>query len=146
MDRVLIDSDVILDSLFDRKPFAEYSTAVLSMCESGEISGFLSPLIYSNVYYILRRTAKHEKIIEKLKQLLEITEVLQMDRHVIEKALNSRFKDFEDALQNYSAVNSGNIDLILTRNLKDYKKSELGIFTPETYIKSRNASQQYSNE
>ena len=62
-----------------------------------------------------------------------------MDRNVIEKALNSGFKDFEDALQGYSAVNSGNIDLILTRNLKDYKKSELGVFTPETYIKSRNA-------
>ncbi|MCD4773046.1 MAG: PIN domain-containing protein [Bacteroidales bacterium] len=139
MDRVLIDSDVILDSFFDREPFAEYSTVILSMCESGKISGFLTPLIFSNVYYLLRRIAKHEKVIEKLKQLLKITEVLQMDRNVIEKALNSTFKDFEDALQNYSAVNIGNIDLILTRNLKDYKKSELGVFTPETYIKSRNA-------
>ena len=139
MDRVLIDSDVSLDSFFDREPFAEYSTVILSMCESGKISGFLTPLIFSNVYYLLRRIAKHEKVIEKLKQLLKITEVLQMDRNVIEKALNSTFKDFEDALQNYSAVNIGNIDLILTRNLKDYKKSELGVFTPETYIKSRNA-------
>ena len=140
MDRVLIDSDVILDSFFDREPFVEYSTVILSMCESGKISGFLTPLIFSNVYYLLRRTAKHEKVIEKLKQLLKITKVLQMDRNVIEKALNSKFKDFEDALQNYSAVNNGNIDLILTRNLKDYKKSELGVFTPETYIKLRNAS------
>ena len=110
------------------------------MCESGEITGFLTPLIYSNVYYLLRRIAKHDKVIEKLKQLLEITNVLHMDKKVIENALNSRFKDFEDGLQNYSAVNSGNIDLILTRNLKDYKNSELAIFTPETYIKSRNAS------
>ncbi len=140
MDRVLIDSDVILDSFFDRKPFAEYSTVILSMCESGKISGFLTSLIYSNIYYLLRRTAKHEKVIEKLKKLLEITEVLQMDRKVIQNAMNSRFKDFEDALQNYSAVNDGNIDLILTRNLKDYKSSELGVFTPETYIKSRNAT------
>jgi predicted nucleic acid-binding protein len=140
MDRVLIDSDVILDSLFDRKPFAEYSTIVLRMCETGMINGFLTPLIYSNVYYLLRQTAKHEKVVEKLKQLLEITEVLQMDRKVIENALNSGFKDFEDSLQNYSAVNNGNIDLILTRNLKDYKTSELGVFTPETYLKSINAS------
>ena len=140
MDRVLIDSDVILDSLFDREPFAEYSTLVLSMCESGKIIGFLTPLIFSNVYYLLLRTAKHEKVIEKLKQLLKITEILQMDRNIIEKALNSKFKDFEDALQNYSAVNNGNVDLILTRNLKDYKKSELGVFTPETYVKSLNTS------
>ena len=140
MDRVLIDSDVILDSLFDRKPFADDSSTILSMCESGKIRGFLTPLIYSNVYYLLRRIAKHDKVIEKLKQLLEITDVLHMDKKVIENALNSKFKDFEDSLQNYSAVNNGNIDLILTRNLKDYKNSELGVFTPETYIKSRNAS------
>ncbi|MCK9208274.1 MAG: PIN domain-containing protein [Salinivirgaceae bacterium] len=140
MDKVLIDSDVILDLLFDRKPFAEYSSAILAMCETGKLIGFLTPLIYSNVYYLLRQTAKHEKVIEKLKQLLEITEVLQMDRKAIENALNSGFKDFEDSLQNYSAINNGSIDLILTRNLKDYKNSELGVFTPETYLKSINAS------
>jgi len=140
MDKVLIDTDVILDSLFDRKPFGEYSSAILAMCETGKLTGYLTPLIYSNVYYLLRQTAKHEKVIEKLKQLLEITEVLQMDRKVIENALNSGFKDFEDSLQNYSAVNNGSIDLILTRNLKDYKNSELGVFTPETYLRSVNAS------
>ena len=59
---------------------------------------------------------------------------------VVENSLNSGFKDFEDSLQNSSAVNSGNIDLILTRNLKDYKNSELGVFSPETYVKSRNAN------
>jgi hypothetical protein len=110
------------------------------MCETGKIIGFLTPLIYSNVYYLLRQTAKHEKVIGKLRQLLEITEVIQMDRKVVENALNFGFKDFEDGLQNYSAVNNGNIDLILTRNLNDYKNSELGIFTPETYLKSRNTS------
>ena len=140
MDRALIDSDVILDSLFDRKPFAEHSTVILSMCEKGKIHGFLTPLIYNNIYYLLRQTAKHDKVIEKLKQLLQITDVLQMDKNVVENALNSGFKDFEDSLQNFSAVNHGGIDLILTRNLKDYKNSELGVFSPETYIKSRNAS------
>lgn len=140
MDRVLIDSDIILDSLFNREPFAEYSTAILSMCESKKINGFLTPLIYSNVYYLLRQTAKHDKVIKKLKQLFQITDVLQMDRFIVENALNSGFKDFEDSLQNFSAVNNGKIDLILTRNLKDYNNSELAVFTPETYIKSINAS------
>ena len=45
MDRVLIDSDVILDSFFDRKPFVEYSSAILGLCESGKIKGYLTPLI-----------------------------------------------------------------------------------------------------
>lgn len=141
MDNVLIDSDVILDALFDRQPYAEYSTAVLALCESKKINGFLTPVIFSNIYYLLRRSANHEKVIEKLKQLLRITDVLQMDRSVVENALNSDFKDFEDSLQHFSALNSGKIDLILTRNLKDYKTSNLAVFTPETYLSSLNLFQ-----
>jgi predicted nucleic acid-binding protein len=136
MERVLIDSDVILDSFFDRKPFSEYATRIISMCESKEIKGFLTPVIYSNINNILRQTAKHEKVIEKLKKLLEITDVLIMDKLVIIKALESGFKDFEDSLQNYAAINNGQIDSIITRNIKDYKNSELGVFTPETYLKT----------
>lgn len=111
MDRVFIDSDVVLDSFFDRKPFAIHSTAILSLCETGKIQGFLTPLIYSNVYYLLRQTATHNKVIEKFKQLLQITHILQMDKNVVEKALNSGFKDFEDGLQNFAAINNGEIDL-----------------------------------
>lgn len=105
-----------------------------------KINGFLTPLTYSNIYYLLRQTAKHDKVIEKLKQLFQITNVLQMDGIVVENALNSGFKDFEDSLQNFSAISYGKIDLILTRNFKDYRNSELAVFTPETYIKSLNAS------
>lgn len=137
MVKVLIDSDVILDAFFNREPHAQFSTKILALCELGEIKGYLTPLIYSNVYYLLRQAAKHERVIEKLKQLLSITEVLQMDRNVVEKALSSNFKDFEDGLQNYAAVVNNEIDLILTRNLKDYKNSELAVFSPEIYLKSR---------
>ncbi len=135
MKNILIDTDVILDFFFDRKPHSEYSTFILSYCEKGLLKGFVTPVIISNTYYLLRRTAKHEKVIEKLKQLLTIIDVLQMDKQVIEKALNSEFKDFEDALQNFSAINSGKIEAIITRNVKDYKKSEIGIFTPENLVK-----------
>jgi predicted nucleic acid-binding protein len=136
MDKVLIDTDVILDFFFDRKPFSEYSAQVIGLCESGIIKGFVTPVIYSNVYYLLRRTARHDKVIEKLKQLLMITDVLLMDKEVVLNALNSGFKDFEDSLQNFAAMKNGEIDVILTRNLKDFSKSEIGVLTPESYIKS----------
>ncbi len=139
MKRILIDTDVILDFFFDKKPYSDYSTIILDLCEREQVEGFVTPVIIGNTYYILRRTAKHEKVIEKLKQLLTITQVLQMDRHVIEQALNSEFKDFEDALQNFSAVNFGKIELIITRNIKDYKKSEIGILTPENFVKLKSA-------
>lgn len=137
MDKVLIDTDVILDFFFDRRPFSEYAAKIFSLCELKLIQGFVTPVIFSNVYYLLRQTAKHEKVIEKLNQLLTITDVLTMDRNVIVEALNSKFKDFEDALQNFAAVNTGNIDVILTRNTKDFKNSKLGVLTPENYLKTK---------
>jgi len=136
MDKVLIDTDVILDFFFDRKPFAEYATQVIGLCETKKIVGFVTPVSFSNIYYLLRQTARHEKVIDKLKQLLMIVDVLTMDKEVVSNALNSGFKDFEDSLQNFAAMKNGQVDVILTRNLKDYNKSEIGVLTPESYIKS----------
>ena len=137
MDKILIDTDVLMDFFFDRKPFAEYSTEILNLCADKEIQGFTTPVIISNVYYLLRKTAKHNIIVEKIKQLLTIIEIVKMDKNAALNALNSEFKDFEDALQNFSAIENGHIKIILTRNIKDFKKSELAILTPETYLKGK---------
>jgi predicted nucleic acid-binding protein len=137
MDKILIDTDVILDFFFDRQPFSENAAKILSLCELKLTQGFITPVIFSNVYYLLRLTAKHGKVIEKLKQLLTITEVLIIDKEVLIQALNSEFKDFEDAIQNYAAVKSGAIDTIITRNIKDFKYSEIGVLTPEEFLKTK---------
>lgn len=137
MDKVLIDTDVILDLFFDREPYAEFATEILNLCEEKKINGFTTPVIICNVYYLLRKVAKHQLVIEKIKQLLNIIEIIEMDKNVVLDALNSEFKDFEDALQNFSAVQNRKINIILTRNIKDFKKSDLAILTPETYLKGK---------
>ena len=135
MKKILIDTDVILDFFFDRKPFSENASIILSHCEKGLLSGYITPVIISNVYYMLRRTAKHQKVIEKIRKLLLIINILQIDKEVVEKALTSEFKDFEDALQNFAAINNGEIEVIVTRNIKEYKKSEIAVLTPESFVK-----------
>ncbi|MFV0566204.1 MAG: type II toxin-antitoxin system VapC family toxin [Flavobacteriaceae bacterium] len=137
MDKVLIDTDVLMDFFFDRKPFSKYSTELVNLCAEKQIQGFTTPVIISNVYYLLRKTAKHNIVVEKIKQLLTIIEIVKMDKIAVMNALNSEFKDFEDALQNFSAIENGQIKIILTRNLKNFKKSELAILTPETYLKGK---------
>ena len=134
MDKVLIDTDVILDFLFDRKPFSEDAAQILSWCENGKIQGFVTSIMLSNIYYLLRKTAKHEKVIENLKMLLNIVDVITTNKDTVLDALHSQFKDFEDALQNFSAQNSNEIKVIITRNSKDYKTSNLAVMEPETYI------------
>lgn len=140
MTKILIDTDVILDFFFDREPFSENAAKILSLCESKEIKGFITPVIVSNVYYLLRQTAKHKKVIEKLKMLISITKILVINRNSILQALHSEFKDFEDALQNYSAELNKEIDIIITRNTKDYKNSSLSVMTSENYLKMRIAN------
>ena len=135
MNRILIDTDVILDFFFDRKPYSENSAIIFNMCESKQITGFVTPVIISNCYYLLRRTARHDKVIEKLKQLISITEMLNMDKQTVENALRSNFNDFEDALQYFAATLNGKIEAIVTRNIKDYKKSEIAVFTPESFVR-----------
>lgn len=136
MKRVLLDTDIILDVFFDRKPFADAAARILSLCESKAINGFVTSVILSNLYYLLRRNSTHKKVVDKLKLLVTITDVLLTTKGEIIQALNSEFRDFEDATQNYSAIASNSIDAIITRNINDYKNSKLAVFTPEIYLKT----------
>lgn len=136
MNKVLVDTDVILDFFFDREPFSEDASQILSWCESGKIHGFVTPVMISNICYILRKLDKHEKIIENLKMLMSFVDVAIIDKKTVLNALNSKFKDFEDALQNFSAINESDIQVIITRNIKDYKTSSLAVMTPENYLKA----------
>lgn len=136
MEKILIDTDVILDFFFDRKPFSEDSAKILSLCENGKIKGFVTSVMLSNIHYLLRKTGTHEKVIEKLKMLLQIIDVIITDKKTVEDALNSEFKDFEDALQNYAAEVNGHIDILITRNTKDYKHSKLAVMNPQEFLKS----------
>lgn len=138
MNNVLLDSDVLLDFLFDREPFSSHAAQVLALCEAKQITGYITPVIFSNTYYLLRQAASHRLAVEKLTALISILSILSIDKTVIRNALASGFTDLEDALQNYSAENSGLIDTILTRNIKDYKKSELIVMTPEQYLITKN--------
>ena len=134
MDKVLLDTDVLLDFFFDRKPYAEFSTEILILCEENKLIGFTTPVIISNVYYLLKKTAKHNIIVEKLKQLLSIIEIINMDKNAVFNALNSEFKDFEDALQNFSAIENGEIKVF---DMKPYiDKGFFKQLQDKTYFKT----------
>lgn len=135
MKNVLIDSDVILDFFLDRDPFVNDTSILLSMCEMKQINGFVTPIIISNVFYILSKTNKRESVIDSLKILISFIDVINVNKEIVIQSLNSNFNDFEDALQNYAAEYSNNISTIITRNKKDYKNSKLNVVTPTEYLK-----------
>lgn len=138
MENVLIDTDVILDFFFDRKPFSDDASQILNLCEKGQVKGFVTSVIISNIYYLLRKTANHRNAIDSLKILMNFIDICNIDKDIILSALNSDFKDFEDALQNFSAQNDSRISIIITRNTKDFKLSKLSVMTPELFLKTLN--------
>jgi predicted nucleic acid-binding protein len=131
--KVLIDTDFILDLLLDREPFAQSAAVILSLCEKKILHGHVTPVTISNLYYVLRKDNSHKKVIEAIQKLIQIVDIAIMDKFCIEYALNSGFKDFEDALQNFTAQNH-NIECLITRNTKDYKKSNLTVLTPDGFL------------
>jgi predicted nucleic acid-binding protein len=134
MKSVLIDTDVLLDFYLDRKPFSDDSLQLLLKCEQKQFRAYITPVIVANTYYILRRHATHHYVVERLQILLNTITVLSMDQKQVLAALESKITDFEDALQYFSAVNSNKIDAIITRNIKDFKKSALPVFTPNEFL------------
>jgi predicted nucleic acid-binding protein len=133
---IFIDTDVVLDFFFDREPFSLYASIIFSLSEEKKIQVYISPLTISNCYYILRKIASHAKVVKNLQKLLLITNITSISKKDVAIALNSNFKDLEDALQYFSAISHAKVDAILTRNIKDYKYSEVPVMTPETYLKT----------
>ena len=136
MTELFIDSDVIIDFLIDRKPFSQDAAKIFSLIAQNKIKGYSSFLCFSNIYYVLSKYASPKKVISKLKELSELIRILKVDEKIILSALHSDFKDFEDAIQYFTATAHKRIDIIVTRNIKDFKRSELPVLTPGTFLKT----------
>lgn len=136
MTDLFIDTDVIIDFIIDRKPFSREAARVFTLIDQKKVKGNTSALCFSNLYYVLSKYASHKKVITMLKKLSELVGILKVDDDIIRASLASDFKDFEDAIQYYTARDYKRIDVIITRNIKDYKKSALAVMTPETFMKT----------
>ena len=136
MTDLFIDTDVIIDFIIDRQPYSREAAKVFTLIDQKKAKGYASALSYSNSYYVLRKYASHKKVITMLNELSDLVGILKVDDDIIKASLASDFKDFEDAIQYYTAQEYKRIDVIITRNIKDYKKSSLPVMSPETFMKT----------
>jgi predicted nucleic acid-binding protein len=133
MDKVFLDADVILDLILQREPFFTESARLFALIEKNEIEGYASPLIFSNLFYILRKIESNKFAINVLLRLKALLNIAKIDEKTIELALSSGFRDFEDAVQNYAAIEAG-VQFLITRNKSDYKGSSLIICTAKEFL------------
>jgi|SRR4029079_931042 predicted nucleic acid-binding protein len=135
MKKVFADTDISLDLLSNRMPFYNAASHLFTHADQSEIKIYISSLTFANLHYILRSENSLSETRRILNNYRILVNVLAVDEKIIDLALQSLFKDFEDAIQYYTAVQN-NIPVLLTRNLKDYKKAEIPVMTAEDFIKT----------
>lgn len=135
--KLFIDSDVVIDFFTDREPHANPASELFELNEKGKVALYLSAVSINNIYYIVRKFLGHKKTLEVVEELTNMTEIVGTTKKEIIQALKNDFSDYEDSVQYSSALTIAGIDAIITRNIKDYKNSEIAVMTPLNYLKMR---------
>ncbi len=131
--KILVDTNVILDVLLDRKPFSEPAVRLFTLIENSVVEAFLCATTVTTVDYLLNQSVPREEAREALHRLLELFEISPVNRPVIEEALQSRVADFEDAVLACSA-NLVGVSAVVTRNTKGFKFSPVKAQDPFEFL------------
>jgi len=132
MIKLFIDLDIILDLLIKRNEY-QSSAKLFTIIENKELKGCTSPIVFANVHYIMTKYGGKEKSILNLRILRNFLSILTLDEEILDEALYAEAPDFEDSIQ-YIASEKNEIDFIITRNKKDYKRSKIPVLTATEFL------------
>ncbi len=131
--RVLFDTNVLMDVLLDRKPFADESAQVMDQVVRSAVTGLICAATVTTVFYLSSREAGKKEAMVQIRSLLGLYEVAPVTRAVLDAALASKSPDFEDAVLAEAAHQAG-AQAIITRNLKDFAHSPVRAYTPKQWL------------
>ena len=136
MKKLFIDTNIVIDLLSRRQPFYEEAATLFSLADKKQIILTVSSLTIANASYALLKQLDSTKAKSILRKLRLIVKVLPLDDKIVGLALNDEnFSDFEDGLQYFTAIENLQ-DIIITRNLKDFKSSKLPVMTARQFIET----------
>ena len=133
MKRLLFDTNIILDIALKREPHYNDSVAVFLQSDNTSFFGFVTASTITDIYYIAKKEKGHATSIDFIADLIQVVDVVGIDREIIVDAIASSITDFEDAIQSL-ASSYNNIDFIITRNVKDFVNSEITAITPTDFL------------
>jgi predicted nucleic acid-binding protein len=136
MKRALLDTNIILDIALNRESFYKDALKLFILIDEEELSGSVTASTITDIYYIAKKEQGHEIAITFIKKLIEVVDVIGVDKETISRALTSEMKDFEDAIQ-ASAAELFQLDVILTRNKADFTGSAIEVLTPKEFLKKQ---------
>ena len=135
MKNLFLDTNIILDLLASRMPFYTEAAKLFSLADKKKIKLSISSLCIADSHYILSRQNPEIEVRSILRKFKVLVNVLPLDDKITDLALNSDFRDFEDAIQYYTAIENDQ-DLIITRNQQDFKESKLPVMSAGEFIKT----------
>ena len=133
--KLFLDANVVLDLILKRQPFFETIAEIITIAENKNYKLCISSVTFVNINYVACKFTDKKNVLESLKILRIVIDVLSISETEIDKALYSKFNDFEDAVQHYCALKY-NCNYIITRDLKDFKNSEIPVMTPTEFLVS----------
>ncbi|HBA85925.1 MAG TPA: PIN domain nuclease [Verrucomicrobia bacterium] len=128
--KALVDTNVVLDVLMDRRPHSTDSAGIFRLVEKGQMQGLLCATTITTIDYLLLQSLSRAEARKHLSQLIRLFDIAAVNRAVIEGAMRSRIDDFEDAVLEQAAVLAG-ADAIVTRNAKDFVQGSLKVLDPK---------------
>ncbi len=136
---VFVDTDILVDLLSGRKPFAVSAARLFSLAERGQVHACVSSLSFATLSYLLRKAHPQSRVTEILKRMRNLVTVVSVGEETIDRALESGFKDFEDAIQ-YAAALDAKATAIVTRNSRDFTASTIRVCTAEEFLATLKAT------
>lgn len=138
MRKIFLDTNIVIDLLSRRQPFYEEAADIFSLADKKEIELSVSSLTFANTSYVLLKQMDGNNAKVILRKLRLIVNILPLDDKIIGLALNDdTLSDFEDALQYFTAIENRK-EMIITRNLKDFKNSKIPTFTAKQFMETMN--------
>ena len=133
--RVVIDTCMIVDALQAREPFYQDAQSIFLLCANQQFEGFFFFFSITDIYYLIFWRTRNDKgtraVLSKLCALFGLLDTTELD---IRKAIFSEISDFADAVMVETAMRS-DMDGIVTRNTKDYKKASFSLYSPSDFVK-----------
>ena len=133
MNKVFLDADVVLDLYVERQPHHNIALRLFTELKRSKTNCCTSALVVANVYYVLSKIESRQYAIDKMRRLRNLVAIASINESILDDALASPYKDFEDSIQFYCAVQNG-IKTIITRNTRDYPKERLLVADPMQYL------------
>lgn len=133
MRNVFLDTNILIDVIADRKPFSKPAIVLFQKAEAHQIRLHTSSHSIATTHYLLKKYLDEQTLRETLLNLTELVHIIPVNLQILRKALQSAHKDFEDSIQMYCASGIPEMEAIITRNIKDFKDSEIPVYAADEY-------------